>query len=77
MRLEIGSETYQFRLVTGPLQQDGKRCGSLCDHKTREILVSAAVPQEVRLEVAVLAVTEAWKRQIVQRPPLVFVGDVT
>ena len=76
MQLEVGSETYQFRLVPGPLKQGRKRCGSLCDHARREILVSATVPPEVRLEVAALAISEAWQRQTVRRPPMRFVGDV-
>jgi hypothetical protein len=76
MQLEVGSETYHFRLVPGPLRQGRKRCGSVCDHARREILISAAVPPEVRLEVAALAISEAWKHQTVQRPPMKFVGDV-
>ena len=76
MRLEVGSETYQFRLVPGPLKRGRKRCGSLCDHGRREILISDAVPAEVRLEVAALAISEAWKHQTIHRPPVQFVGDV-
>ena len=76
MRLEIGSETYQFRLVPGPLRQGRKRCGSVCDHRKREILISDAVPSEVRLEVTALAISAAWEHHTVQRPPLRFVGDV-
>jgi hypothetical protein len=76
MKLEVGSETYDFRLVAGPLKQGRKRCGSLCDHGKREILISAIVPPEVRLEVAALAISAAWKHQTVQRPPMNFVGDV-
>ena len=52
MQLEIGSRAYRFRLVDGPLVAGNKRCGSVCDHARREILVSSAVPAEVRLEVA-------------------------
>lgn len=77
MQLTIGSRTYCFRLSTGPLRQGGKRCASLCDHHRRRILISGAVPAEVRLEVAALAVTEAWQHELVQRPPLRFVGDVS
>jgi hypothetical protein len=77
MLLEIGSETYWFHLVPGPLKQGHRRIGSLCDHRRREILVSDAVPPEVRSEVAALAVSEAWKRHVVQRPPVAFVGDVS
>ena len=76
MHLEIGLETYDFRLVPGPLKQGRKRCGSLCDHARREILISASLPPEVRLEVTALAVSEAWKHQMVRRPPVAFVGDV-
>ena len=76
MQLEIGLETYDFRLVPGPLKRGRKRCGSLCDHARREILVSASLPAEVRLEVTALAVSEAWKHQMVRRPPVAFVGDV-
>lgn len=76
MQLEIGSKAYRFRLVRGPLKQGRKRCGSLCDHARREILISAAVPPEVRLEVAALAVSAAWKHETIHRPPVAFVGDV-
>ena len=76
MRLDIGSETYCFRLVSGPLMKGRKRLGSVCDHDRREILISDAVPPEVRLEVAALAVSAAWERQIVSRPPVKFLGDV-
>lgn len=76
MHLEIGARTYDLRLVPGPLRFGRKRCGSVCDHRTRQILISASVPPEVRVEVAALAVSEAWKHQSVQRPPLRFVGDV-
>ena len=76
MQLEIGSEIYQFRLVPGPLKRGRKRCGSLCDHARREILISDAVPAQVRLEVAALAVSEAWKHQTIRRPPVAFVGEV-
>jgi hypothetical protein len=76
MQLEVGSETYQFRLVPGPLKRGRKRCGSLCDHARRAILISDSVPVEVRLEVAALAISAAWKHQTVRRPPVEFVGDV-
>ena len=76
MQLEIGLETYDFRLVDGPLKQGRKQCGSVCDHARREILISATLPVEVRLEVVALAVSEAWKHQMIRRPPVEFVGDV-
>ena len=76
MKLEIGSETYDFRLVEGVLKQGAQTCGSLCDHARREILISASLPSEIRLEVAALAVSEAWNYKTVQRPPMGFVGDV-
>ena len=76
MQLEIGLETYDFRLVDGPLKQGRKQCGSVCDHARREILISAMLPAEVRLEVVALAVSEAWKHQMIRRPPVEFVGDV-
>ena len=77
MDLEIGSSNYELRLVAGPLRRGGKRCGSVCDHGTRRILISDTVPPEVRLEVAALAISEAWRRQFFQRPPLRFAGEVS
>ena len=77
MQLEIGSRAYRFQLVPGPLKQGRKRTASVCDHARREILISDTVPPEVRMEVAALAISEAWKRQSIQRPPLKFVGDVS
>jgi hypothetical protein len=77
MHLEIGSRAYRFRLIDGPLTAGEKRCASVCDHGRREILVSSSVPPEVRLEVAAQAVTEAWKHEVMQRPPMRFVGDVS
>jgi hypothetical protein len=77
MDLEIGSSIYELRLVSGPLRHGGKNCGSLCDHGARRILISDTVPPQVRLEVAALAISEAWKRQLFQRPPLRFAGDVS
>ena len=77
MDLEIGSSGYELRLVSGPLRHGGKRCGSVCDHRARRILISDTVPPEVRLEVAALAISEAWKREFFQRPPLRFVGEVS
>ena len=77
MDLEIGSSLYELRLVSGPLRRHGKSCGSICDHRARRILISDTVPPEVRLEVAALAISEAWRRQILQRPPLRFAGDVS
>jgi hypothetical protein len=77
MQLEIASRAYQFELVPGPLRKGRQRCATLCDMKRQRILVSSAVPPEVRLEVAVLAVTEAWNREVIQRPPLRFVGNVS
>jgi hypothetical protein len=77
MDLEIGSSMYQLRRVSGPLRRGGKTCGSVCDHQTRRILISDSVPPEVRLEVAALAISEAWKRELFQRPPIRFAGDVS
>ena len=77
MQLEIGLRAYQFQMVRGPLNRGRKRCASLCDPARRRILVSSTVPPEVRLEVAALAVSEAWKRETIQRPPLRFVGNVS
>ena len=76
MQLDIGSKAYDFRLVAGPLKKGRQRLGSLCDHGTREILISDVVPPEVRLEVAALAVSAAWQHEGVHRPPVNFVGDV-
>ena len=76
MQLGVASETYDFRLVSGPLKKGRKRIGSVCDHDRREILISDAVPAEVRLEVAALAVSAAWEHQTISRPPMRFVGDV-
>ena len=78
MRLAIGSRTYEFTLVPGPLRVAGGRpTASLCDHPRRRILISAAVPVEVRTELAALAVTAAWQHELIQRPPVTFVGDVS
>ena len=77
MQLEVGLQSYQFEMVPGPLRKGRQRCASLCDSQGRRILISSSVPPEVRLEVAVLAVSEAWKREIIQRPPLRFVGNVS
>jgi hypothetical protein len=63
-------------MVAGPLKKGRQRCGSLCDSQRRRILISSSLPPEVRLEVAALAVSEAWKREVIQRPPLRFVGNV-
>ena len=62
MEIEIGQHTYEFALTPGPLRSAGRRCGSVCDHGARRILISDALPPEVRLEVAALAVSEAWRR---------------
>ena len=77
MQLEIGSRAYQFQMVPGPLRKGRQRCASVCDAVGRRILISSEVPPEVRLEVAVIAVTEAWQREIIQRPPLRFIGNVS
>jgi hypothetical protein len=77
MDLTIGSKTYSFHLYAGPLRKGGRRCASVCDHRRQRILISDRVPQQVRLEVAALAVSEAWQRELVQRPPFRFVGDVS
>lgn len=77
MRLEIGNRTYEFRIARGPLKLGGRRRAVVCDHRKRRILISAKVPAEVRAEVAALSVSEAWKREMVQRPPIDFVGDVS
>ena len=77
MRLSIGSRTYDFQLVPGPLRHGGRPTASLCDHQRRRILISAAVPAEVRTELAALAVTAAWQHELIQRPAVPFVGDVS
>ena len=77
MRLEIGHRSYDFQISRGPLRLGGRRRAAVCDHRKRRILVSAKVPGEVRAEVAALSVAEAWKRQMIQRPPIEFVGDVS
>ena len=78
MRLAIGSRTYEFQLVPGPLRAAGGRpTASLCGHQRRRILISAAVPAEVRTELAALAVSAAWQHELIQRPPVTFVGDVS
>ena len=77
MQLEIGSRAYQFQIVPGPLRKGRQRCASVCDPVRRRILISSAVPPQVRMEVTALAVAEAWKREIIQRPPLRFVGNVS
>lgn len=76
MHLEIGNRVYDLRTVAGPLRFARKHCASVCDHRTRQILISGAIPLEVRPEVVALAVSEAWKHESLQRPPLRFVGDV-
>ena len=76
MQLAIGSSTYQFRVVQGPLKRGRKRLGCLCDHERREILISASVPPQLRAEVAALGVSEAWRRQSVFHPPMRVIGDV-
>lgn len=64
MKLNVGSRSYRFEVVPGPLRDaQGRACASLCDHAKRRILVSAWVPLQVRTEVAALAVSEAWKYQ--------------
>ena len=77
MELTIGSRTYSFHLFAGPLWHEGRCCASLCDHHDRRILISDRVPAQVRMEVAALAVTAAWQRETIERPPLRFVGDVS
>jgi hypothetical protein len=77
MHLDIGSRAYSLSVVPGPLRRAGRQCASICDHQAQRILVSAAVPPELRTEIAALAVNEAWKHQTIQRPPFRFVGDVS
>ena len=77
MHLEIGSRSYELRLSPGPLTFGGIRTATLCDHQRRQILISATVPRQLRAHLSALAVTEAWKRQMIQRPPIAFVGDVS
>jgi hypothetical protein len=77
MRLEIGSRSYELRLSPGPLTFGGIRTATLCDHQRRQILVSSTVPRPMRTQLTALAITEAWKRQMIQRPPIAFVGDVS
>lgn len=77
MRVEIGHRSYEFRISRAPLKLGGRRRAAVCDHRRRRILVSVKVPSEVRAEVAALSVAEAWKRQMIQRPPIEFVGDVS
>ena len=77
MHLDIGSRTYDIRVVPGPLRRAGHQCASICDHQAQRILVSSAVPPGLRTEIAALAVNEAWKYQTIQRPPFRFVGNVS
>jgi hypothetical protein len=74
--LEINGRAYHLALRIGPLKQRGRRVASLIDTERRRIFVSLAVPVSARMEVASLAVCEAWKRETIQRPPLRFVGNV-
>ena len=77
MQVEIGHRSYDFQISRAALTVGGRRRAAVCDHRRRRILVSARVPSEVRAEVAALSVAEAWKRQMIQRPPIEFVGDVS
>ncbi len=79
MNLDIGSRSYRFQVVPGPLRnREGKRCATLCDHAKGEILVSDAVPWQVRSEITALAVSEAWRHQAFNSaaPVIPFVGGV-
>ncbi len=79
MKLEIGSRSYQFKIVAGKLRGgNGRRCATLCDHARREILVSDRIPLQVRSEIVALAVSEAWRHQAFhgQQPVIPFVGAV-
>ena len=77
MRLTIGSRSYQFEVVPDQLlDARGKPCASLCDHASRRILISSAVPWQVRTEIAALAVAEAWQHQAFYAGAIPFVGSV-
>ena len=76
MKLGIAQRAYEMELVNGPIVCKGQTFGSLCDHRRRKILISDSIPSEMRLKVAALAVSEAWEKRTIQRPPLKFVGDV-
>jgi hypothetical protein len=79
MKLEIGTRSYQFKIVPGKLRaRNGQRCATLCDHSRRQILVSESVPLQVRSEIVALAVSEAWKHQAFhgEKPAIPFVGAV-
>lgn len=79
MKLEIGSRSYQFKIVRGKLRGgNGRRCATVCDHRRRQILVSEHVPLQVRSEIVAIAVSEAWKHEAFhgRRPIIPFVGAV-
>jgi hypothetical protein len=77
MQIPVGFKQYALRLVEGQLLVEGHRCASLCDHKRNEILISACVPEHLRMHVAAAAVAEAWAREMGLLRPIPFVGPVS
>jgi hypothetical protein len=77
MQIPVGFKQYTLRLVEQQLLVEGQRCASLCDHQRKEILVSACVPEHLRMHVAAAAVAEAWARQMGLLRTIPFVGSVS
>ena len=76
MKIPIGCKLYSLRLADEPLSVEGKTCASVCDHRKLEILVSATVPEHLRMHVAAAAVTEAWAYEIRMLRKIPVVGTV-
>jgi hypothetical protein len=48
----------------------------VCDHPRKEILISAKVPEHLRMDVAAAAVAEAWAHEIGLLRTIPFIGEV-
>ena len=69
MKVPIGRDLFEIKLVDGPIVIDGKHYASRVINEKCEIHVLRSLSEEERLQVLGIAINRAWTQRTV---PLVF-----